>query len=52
MTRSRVGTPGLLLRHTSTGITGSLLVALLVAIAVFATAVAPRALVTLGTEEL
>lgn len=52
MTRSRVGTPGLLLRHTSTGITGSLLVALLVALAVFATAAAPRALVGLGTEEL
>lgn len=52
MTRSRVGTPGLLLRHTSTGVTGSLLVALLVAIAVFATAAAPRALVGLGTDEL
>jgi putative ABC transport system permease protein len=52
MSRSRVGTPGLLLRHTSTGVTGSLLVALLVAIAVFATAVAPRALMTLGTDEL
>lgn len=52
MSRSRVGTVGLLLRHTSTGITGSLLVALLVAVAVFATTIAPRALVTLGTEEL
>ncbi|QNO36753.1 FtsX-like permease family protein [Protaetiibacter sp. SSC-01] len=47
-----MSTPGLLLRHASTGVSGSLLVGLLVALAVFATAVAPRALVALGTEEL
>jgi len=50
--RSRYGTPGLLARHTATGITGSVLVAVLVAVTVFAAAAAPRALARLGTEEL
>ena len=50
--RSRYGTPGLLARHTASGITGSVLVAVLVAVTVFAAALAPRALVRLGTEEL
>lgn len=50
--RSRYGTPGLLARHTASGIIGSVLVAALVAVTVFAAALAPRALVRLGTEEL
>jgi putative ABC transport system permease protein len=50
--RSRYGTPGLLARHTASGIVGSVLVAVLVAVTVFAAALAPRALTRLGTEEL
>lgn len=50
--RSRVSTPGLFARHLGSGITGSLLVALLIAVAVFAVTLAPRALVRLGTAEL
>lgn len=50
--RSRYGTPGLLARHTASGVVGSVLVAVLVAVTVFAAALVPRALVRLGTEEL
>lgn len=50
--RSRFGTPGLLARHTASGIVGSVLVAVLVAVTVAAAALVPRALVRLGTEEL
>lgn len=53
MTRtSRSGTLGLLARHASAEIVSSVLVAVLVAAAVFAAAIAPRALVRLGSEEL
>lgn len=53
MTRtSRTGTLGLLARHASAEIVSSVLVAVLVAAAVFAAAIAPRALVRLGSEEL
>ncbi len=50
--RSRYGTPGLLARHTASGIVGSVLVAVLVAVTVFSAALAPRALARLGSEEL
>lgn len=49
---SRFSTPGLLLRHLSSGAIGSVLVAVLVAAAVFAVALAPRALSQLGSAEL
>lgn len=49
---SRTGTAGLLARHASAEILSSLLVAALVTAAVFAAAVAPRALVRLGSDEL
>ncbi|HWM33529.1 MAG TPA: FtsX-like permease family protein [Pseudolysinimonas sp.] len=53
MTRSsRLGTPGLLLRHLRSGALGSLLVAVLIAAAVLAVALAPRAIGQLGTREL
>ncbi len=53
MTRgSRLSTPGLLARHLGSGAAGSVLVALLIAAAVFAAALAPRVLVRLGTAEL
>jgi putative ABC transport system permease protein len=50
--RTRTGTPGLLARHLASGAGASALVALLIAAAVFAAALAPRALVRLGTDEL
>ncbi len=50
--RSTFSTAGLVSRHLRSGIGGSLLVALLVASAVFAVALAPRALPRLGTAEL
>lgn len=50
--RSRIGTPGLLLRHFASNVTASALVALLVFLTVFVVALAPRALAILGTEEL
>ncbi len=52
MTGSRLSTPGLLGRHFRFGITGSLLVALLIAGAVFVVALAPRALAQVATAEL
>ncbi len=50
--RSRLGTPGLLSRHLGAGAVGSILVAVLIAAAVFAAAIAPRVLARLGTAEL
>ena len=50
--RSRLGTPGLLSRHLGSGAAGSVLVAVLIAAAVFAVALAPRVLARLGTAEL
>ena len=47
-----LGTPALLGRHLRSGTTGSLLVGLLVGVAVLATALAPRALTAVATEEL
>lgn len=52
MRASRVGTVALLARHAGTGLVGSLLVAVLVGCAVFATALAPRVLARLSTQEL
>lgn len=52
MTGSRLSTPGLLTRHFRSGILGSLLVALLIAGAVFVVALGPRALAQVATEEL
>jgi putative ABC transport system permease protein len=49
---SRLRTPHLLVRHLSSGLGGSILVAALVGLAVLAVALAPRALATLGTAEL
>jgi putative ABC transport system permease protein len=49
---SRYGTVGLLLRHLRSGAAASVLVAVLVAAAVLAVALAPRALIRLGTAEL
>lgn len=50
--RSRLSTPGLLTRHLRSGAIGSVLVAILIAASVLAVALAPRALVVLGTSEL
>jgi putative ABC transport system permease protein len=50
--RTRTGTAGLLGRHLASGAGASVLVALLIATAVLAVALAPRALVRLGTDEL
>ena len=50
--RSRIGTPGLLLRHLTSDITASALVAVLVFLTVLVVALAPRALAHLGTDEL
>ncbi len=50
--RSRIGTPGLLLRHLASDVTASVLVAILVFLTVLVVALAPRALAHLGTEEL
>ncbi|HEX5858079.1 MAG TPA: FtsX-like permease family protein, partial [Microbacterium sp.] len=53
MTRnSRTGGVGLLARHAANGILGSVLVSGLIAVAVFAAGVAPRAVAQLGTQEL
>ena len=53
MTRqSRIGTPGLLLRHLASDVTASVLVAVLVFVTVLVVALAPRALAHLGTAEL
>ena len=53
MTRSsRFSTAGLLTRHRGAGAPGSMLVAMLIAAAVLAVALAPRALGTPGTAEL
>ena len=49
---SGLGTPALLLRHLRSGATGSILVGVLVGLSVLATALAPRALGAVGTEEL
>lgn len=49
--RTRVGSPGLLLRHFRDGAGTSVLVALLILATVFAVAVVPRALTQLGTDE-
>jgi putative ABC transport system permease protein len=50
--RSRIGTPGLLLRHLASDVTASVLVAALVFLTVLVVALAPRALAHLGTAEL
>jgi putative ABC transport system permease protein len=50
--RSRLGTLALYARHVRSGIGASVIVAIIVAIAVFAVALAPRALERLGTAEL
>ena len=50
--RSRIGTPGLLLRHLASDVTASVLVAVLVFLTVLVVAIAPRALAHLGTDEL
>jgi putative ABC transport system permease protein len=50
--RSHLSTPGLITRHLTSNVAGSILVALLIAAAVLATALAPRALARLGTAEL
>ncbi|CAN5285322.1 hypothetical protein BH11ACT3_BH11ACT3_15330 [soil metagenome] len=52
MSGSRLSTPGLLTRHFLSSVTGSLLVALLIAAAVFVVALAPRALAQVATSEL
>lgn len=52
MTRSRLGAPGLLLRHLRAATGPAVLIAVLVGVAVLAVALAPRALVRLGTDEL
>lgn len=52
MTRSRMGTVGLLRRHLAGGGAVSLLLPLLVAVSVLAIALAPRALVQVATDEL
>jgi len=49
---TRLGTPGLLARHVRSGAAGSLLVGLLVGVTVLGTALAPRALTAVATEEL
>ena len=50
--RSRIGTPGLLLRHLASDVTASVLVAVLVFVTVLVFAIAPRALAHLGNDEL
>lgn len=50
--RTRLGIPTLFARHLNHGIGASIIVALLVGVSVFATALAPRALVALGTDEV
>jgi len=52
MTRSRLGTPGLLTRHLAGGGAVSLLLPLLVFVSVLAVALAPRALTQVSTAEL
>jgi putative ABC transport system permease protein len=52
MTRSRLSAPGLLTRHLLAAAGPALLVAVLVALSVLAVALAPRAVVQLGTEEV
>jgi putative ABC transport system permease protein len=52
MTRSRLSAPGLLARHLVAATGPAVLVAVLVALAVLAVALAPRAVVRLGTEEV
>lgn len=52
MTRSRLTQTGLLLRHLAAARGPALLIAVLVGVAVLAVALAPRALVRLGTDEL
>jgi putative ABC transport system permease protein len=47
-----LSTPALVLRHLRSGVAGSVLVGALVGLAVLATALAPRALAAVGTEEL
>jgi putative ABC transport system permease protein len=49
---SGLGTPSLLGRHLRSGFGASVVVAIIVAVAVFAVALAPRALERLGTDEL
>ena len=49
---SRIGTPRLLMGHLRSGVTGSIFVAVLVAVTVLVVSLAPRALVYLSMEQL
>ena len=52
MSRTRLGATSLVARHLRTGVSSSILLALLVATATFAVSLAPRAIAELGTAEI